>query len=272
MDIYGGRRTRNWQGFLSDLSPTNNGSSLVTLRTTTTTTATTTYVQSIVPERCNGVQCCPPHGRVSAVLLYCGTAARPLYRASFRTRRPDEPLGELTETVTFTVHPVPWPHWVILFFFLCVIVRPPSDRGSLTRRSATGTHNTLTSSKQLRWNVADNVYHDVRFAALSRRLRAPRVSKSLVSSDVVPFVLPPLGLASDLHVHSSPPGYRHAKLVGVPGGRHGRRQRIADTRDDGHETQVSVAGRRQTDDLLPAQAAWERRVHRYTTPTRTRDG
>lgn len=90
------------------------------------------------------------------------------------------------------------------FFFVCVIVRPPSDHGSLTRRSATGTHNTRTSSKQLRWNVADNVYHDVRFAALSRRLRVARVSLSLVLSDVVPFVLPPLGLASDLHVHSSP--------------------------------------------------------------------
>jgi len=54
----------------------------------------------------------------------------------------------------------------------------------------------------------------------------------------------------------------NAKLVGIPSGRHGRGQRVANNRDDGHETQMPVAGRQQADDLLSAQAARERRVYR----------
>lgn len=138
-------------------------------------------------------------------------------------------------------------------FFFCHR-STPSGRSSLTRRSATGTHNTWTSSKQLRWNVADNVYHGVRVitsfvngygqhAILCRSFYSTSCClcyRVLISSQIFTF-----------NRHR----YRHAKLVGVPGGRHGRRQRIADTRDDGHETQVFVAGWRQTDDLLPAQVA-----------------
>lgn len=61
---------------------------------------------------------------------------------------------------------------------------------------------------------------------------------------------------------NSDPTERNAKLVGIPSGRHGRGQRVANNRDDGYKTQMSAAGRQQADDLLPAQAARERRVYR----------
>lgn len=254
MDIYGGRRTRNWQGFLSDLSPTNNVSSVVTLRTTTTTTATTTC--TVHCSRKVQRRAVLPTARLCisrSIVLRNGcevVVTRKLPdEATRRTARETHRNSYVIRAST----PVATLGYPFFFFFFCHR-STPSGRSSLTRRSATGTHNTWTSSKQLRWNVADNVYHGVRVitsfvngygqhAILCRSFYSTSCClcyRVLISSQIFTF-----------NRHR----YRHAKLVGVPGGRHGRRQRIADTRDDGHETQVFVAGWRQTDDLLPAQVA-----------------
>lgn len=94
-----------------------------------------------------------------------------------------------------------------------------------------------------RLGCADSVYHVtclVRYRLSRQYAAVSRVAREILPpTSRSPDVSPVLCVFFFFVKHFR----RHAKLVRISSGRHGRRQRISDTRDDRHETKVSVARR-----------------------------